>query len=197
MQTALTYQSHRDHVFAVSWSPCGRYIASGGRDRSVHVWEPERGQPLFVFREHPGYVLSVSWSPDGTLVASGCTAGTIYIWEATSGRILTTYTGHTRFVRSVAWSSDGRFIASGGDYGDSTVQVWEAATGHLYFVHRRQYRIFRVCWLPDSMRVASCSFDGSVQCWDALSGAPALTFQEHSGPVYALACSSDGSTIAS
>jgi WD40 repeat protein len=121
----------------------------------------------------------------------------IYVWETATGRILTAYTGHVRFVRCLVWSPDGRFIASGGDYGDNTVQVWEVASGRLYYTHRAQYRIFDVCWLPADMRVASCSFDGSVQIWDALTGANNLTFHGHSGPVYAMAGARNGTAIAS
>jgi WD40 repeat protein len=197
MQTALTYQGHSDNIFAVAWSPDGYYVASGGRDRTIQIWEPAQGQPLLTFRQHPGYVLSLSWSPEGAYIASGCTEGVIYVWEAMTGRILISYKGHTRFVRSLAWSPDGRLIASGGDYGDSTVQVWEVATSQLHYTHRQQYRIFSVCWLPASRRVASCSFDGSIQIWDALSGAHNLAFRGHTGPIYALACSPDGAAIAS
>lgn len=29
---------HRDEVFAVDWSPDGRGVGSGGKDRAVRVW---------------------------------------------------------------------------------------------------------------------------------------------------------------
>src|SRR5690242_21766415 len=102
---------------------------------------------------HEDCVLSLAWSPDGSYLASGDTVGVVHIWRVPTWRPVLTYGGHKRFVRSEAWSLDGRLIASGGDYGDSTVQVWEAQTGKLRFVHAEQYRIFSICWspIPDSM----------------------------------------------
>ncbi len=61
-------------------------------------------------------------------------------------------------------------IASGGDFGDSTVQIWAALSGNLLYTHKQQYRIFGVAWSPDRKRIASGSFDGSVQTWDAMTG---------------------------
>ena len=133
-QRALTvpgtrlYHGHSDNVFAVAWSPDGQYIASGSRDTTVRVWHAATGICEYIYRGHSYSLLSVAWSPDGRRVASGDTGGTVRVWEALSGEEIVVYHGHRRFVRSVAWSPDGRSVVSGGDFGDSTVQVWDAAT---------------------------------------------------------------------
>ena len=151
----------------------------------------------YIFRGHTHPVLSLAWSPDGRTIASGDTAGIIHVWEAATGAISVTYRGHARFVRSIAWSSDGTYIVSGGDYGDSTVQVWEAITGKHIFWHRSQYRIFGVSWEPRSFHIVSCSFDGSVQIWDAFTGEMMQNYRQHAGPVYAASWSPVAQYIAS
>ena len=52
-------------------------------------------------------------------------------------------------------------------------------------------------WSPNGMRIASCSYDTTVQVWDAASGNTLLTYRGHSGPVWSVAYSPDGKRIAS
>jgi WD40 repeat protein len=107
------------------------------------------------------------------------------------------YRGHKRFVRSLSWSPDGRSIASGGDYGDNTVQVWDAETGSPLFTHTDQYRIFAAPFSPIAPLIASGSFDGSVQVWSAFNGECTQEYRGHQGPVYAVAWSPDGTRLVS
>src|SRR5947209_13340359 len=142
----MNYHGHSDKVFAVPWSPDGNHIASCSRDKTVHVWDAASGTCRCIYRGHKNFLLSVAWSPDGKQLASGCTDGIVHVWHSLTADDIATYRGHTRFVRSVAWSPNGQCIASGGDYGDSTVQVWEAATGRPIYTHDKQNRIFATKW---------------------------------------------------
>ncbi len=117
------------------------------------------------------------------------------MWEAFTGANIVTYRGHTRFVRAIAWSPDGTHIASGGDYGDSTVQVWDAFNSKHVYTRNQQYRIFAVAWSGE--RIASGSFDGSVQIWDWYTGDTIFIYRGHSAPVYTAAWSPNGAYIAS
>ncbi|HLX58607.1 MAG TPA: WD40 repeat domain-containing protein [Ktedonobacteraceae bacterium] len=202
----LTYRGHSDYIFALTFSPDGAHVASASRDATVRVWHINQHvhnmdtEDITVYHEHgrdASSVLSVAWSPDGKYIASGDTTGIIQVWEAYPGKTMLTYHGHTRFVRGIAWSPDGQHIVSGGDFGDSTAQVWEALTGRHIYTHIRQYRIFAVSWEPRGRHIATCSFDGSVQLWDAYTGDVKLVYTGHSGPVYTSAWSPDAKLIAS
>ncbi|HAT44220.1 MAG TPA: hypothetical protein DCS90_03875, partial [Ktedonobacter sp.] len=59
------YQGHSDNVFAVAWSPDGRFIASGSRDNTVQVWNATTGTCSCIYNGHTHCLLAVAWSPDG------------------------------------------------------------------------------------------------------------------------------------
>jgi WD40 repeat protein len=74
--------SHRvwlDASWGLAWSPCGRYLASGGYD-SAEVWDAQSGATLLTYRGHAGDVSSVAWSPDGRWLVSSGVDGTAHIW---------------------------------------------------------------------------------------------------------------------
>ncbi|KAH7908232.1 WD40 repeat-like protein [Hygrophoropsis aurantiaca] len=54
-------QGHTDSVLALAMSPDGRYLASGGQDRRVGVWEVERGSWVGGFGGHRGWVASLAF----------------------------------------------------------------------------------------------------------------------------------------
>jgi Tol biopolymer transport system component len=102
-------------------------------------------------------------------------------------------------VLSVVWSPDGRHIAS--NYGDGTVQVWDAISGSTISTYRSEdiglaYDAPGVAWSPDGKRIAS-SHGGLVQVWDAATGNLKVTYRGHSDVVTSVAWSPDGKRIAS
>jgi eukaryotic-like serine/threonine-protein kinase len=67
---------------SITWSPDGRYIASGSDDGTVQVWEASSGRLLHRYTGHAGSVNAVAWSPDGTQLASGSGDCTVQIRQA-------------------------------------------------------------------------------------------------------------------
>jgi serine/threonine protein kinase len=66
----------------VAWSPDGTRIASGGRDKTVQVWDAVTGHAMFTYHDHSSWVYTVAWSPDGTRIASAGNDGTVQVWQA-------------------------------------------------------------------------------------------------------------------
>jgi len=160
---ALSVRS--DDAYALVWSPDGRYIASGGEDKVLRVWDAQTGESHAQLDGHSGYIHSVSWSPDGRLVASAGEDRVVRVWDAQAGQEHRQLIGQSGCAYSVSWSPDGRLIASAG--ADEVVRVWNAETAEP----QRQLQghtgcVASVSWSPDGRILVLKLDDGALEVWD-------------------------------
>ena len=68
-------------VTSVAFSPNGKQVASGSADKSVKLWNIEKGTCESTMTRHSGSVSSVVFSADGQWVVSGSMDKTIRLWD--------------------------------------------------------------------------------------------------------------------
>jgi len=113
------------------------------------------------------------------------------------GTTFHTYRGHHDIVLSVASSLNGQYIASASK--DTTVQVWDTATGGVHAVAYVGHTdaVTSVSWSPDEQYVVSGSNDKTVRAWKTADASNAFTYMSHTAAVNAVAWSRAGTRIAS
>jgi WD40 repeat protein len=153
----ILQSGHTKSANAVAFSPDNRWLASGGKDNLIKIWDLANGNVLRTLYGHTSNVNALAISPDGKLLASGSgdinderdlgafTQGgvvggsqdnTVRIWSVQTGQELQVLRGHELPVAAVAFSNDGRALTSvGGD----AIKVWDVSAGTELRSQKTQY----------------------------------------------------------
>lgn len=116
--------SLRNDRLKIPFPEANEYLASGGRDRSVRLWNIATQQCLNVFRGHENWVRSVILHPSGKYVISAGDDRTIRVMDLKSNRCLRTLeNSHSHFVTCLAMHHTLPIMVSGSV--DQNVNCWE------------------------------------------------------------------------
>lgn len=207
---------HSDSVFSVAISPDGKMLASGGRDRTVKLWNLTTGELLTTLTRHSSPVLSVDFSPDGQTLASASNMefhdGTIKLWDVGTGRLRQTLGSSLVSLRTscVAFSPDGQTLATG--HSDAAIRLWHHSSGKkLHTLRGHGWDVNSVTFSRNGRFLVSGGLDGAIMIWNWCNrerirtlnrpsnffGSLVAWFDSSVGSIRSVAVSPDGKTIAS
>jgi WD40 repeat protein len=171
-------------------------LASCGDDRTIKLWDLNRGECLKTLWGHQGWVQSIAVSPDSNMLASGSHDYTVKLWDWRSGECLQTLEGHIHRVKTVAFSPQGDLLASGSD--DHTIKLWEVATGVcLCTLVGHQDWVLAIAFSPAGDWVASASGDRTLKLWEVQTGECLRTLVGHDHRIRSVVFSPNGNRLAS
>ncbi len=184
---------HTRDVISLGFSPDGRRIASGARDKTIRLWDTETGNLLRTFQGHGEEVTSVAFSPDERWIASAARDKTVKLWETSTDAVQTlAIDSSERPV--VAFSPDGRFIATASL--DGSLNLWNVATLTQVRTFQTGGGVFSVAFSGDGKRL-SANQGKKIMVWEVETGKMVQTLDGHDLNVLSVAFSPDGRSVAS
>ena len=191
---------HRGYARAAAFSSDGRWLAIGGTDPDIVVYDRSSNDS-----EHPmtiplGGVTALVFSPDGrVLAASSSRHREILLWDLATGRELSHLRGHASPVFSLAMAPDGRSLASGGR-SDGKILIWDLASGQPRFqLEVPGSPVMALAYSPDGSLLASAGLcEIPIRIWDSNSGRLQRSIGSHSSAASAkvVSFSRDGRMLA-
>ncbi|KFY13021.1 hypothetical protein V492_03543 [Pseudogymnoascus sp. VKM F-4246] len=117
------YQGHVGAILCVAASQDGKFVATGGRDRRIVVWDAATLEPLRVFSQHRDSVTGLTFRRGTNQLYSASADRTIKIWSLDELAYIETLFGHQDEVIDVASLAQERCISVGAR--DRTARLWK------------------------------------------------------------------------
>lgn len=178
-------QEHRFKITCLDWSPDSCYLACGGNEGVVTIWNPATDAVLSyadhspeiahlppISRPQRREVYAVAWLPDARQVTSVGQDGCVRIWQAESGKtILTTYCEDVNDRFSYA---PGGSIAA---FPGTKAEMIASRYAHILMFNVQEERAMFsllhepsrtscLVWAPQGIPHLAACLRGQIQIWD-------------------------------
>ncbi len=166
-------------VHCLAMSSDGKWLASGGEDSAVHLWEVAGAKPAAKLTGHKDWVLCLAFSPDGKHLAAGAIDGTIRLWDVPGGKKIADLPHKAPVppktvppapipVRSLAFAPDGKALLYGA--ADGPIHIINPADGKtIRTLTGHTGAVTAIRFHPSGNLLATASKDRTVMLWNPAS----------------------------
>ncbi len=195
-------------VLSATVSPDGQTLAVGCADGMVHLWDI-RAQPAMnhaSLRTAARGVYSLAFAPGGKRLAVGTGDGHVHVWdgpwEKPPTEPATSHIGPTQPIFTLAFTPDGKTLVAGSHDGELKLYDPKAVPLKVRLAMQVHAQGVRAAAFEPTAKeqplLASAGMDGKLCFWRFGAAKPKLEnmLTSKSGPILALAFSSDGRSLA-
>lgn len=164
-------RGHQDWVVALRFSPCGRWLVSGGQDGHVLIHDARDGRFMASITGE-SRVVALAVTPDARHLAVSTEDGLLRLFDRSAeGDTGVTIQSGPHAVTAIEFSPDGTLMAWGDASGKVTVAPLGSSTLSGMFAGHHA-KINALAFSPDSLSLASGGADCELRLWRVQSRRP-------------------------
>ncbi|BGP17050.1 hypothetical protein JCM10213v2_005059 [Rhodosporidiobolus nylandii] len=197
----------RERVRSVAWNLDGRRLATGGQDKSLRIYLPEKAQdkalhfwdirqgskPTSTVETH-GDNITMTWSPDGKTIVLGNRTDRV-LWVDVESQQIVHREDMTRETNEAIFSHNGSLLITGVD-GAAHIRSFPSNTPvHNVEISNLPATVFDLD--PRGRYLAAGSNDTTLTLWETEEWTCVASSDSHDDPVRICRFSPDGNYIAS
>lgn len=152
----------------VAFSPDGQWLAAGGEDDQLRLFQARDGK-LHLKLRHDDGIDSLRWSPDGSILASGEETGVVRLWRMPEGKLLAQ--GKVEgAINELDFTSDGKLLLVVGD--KTGARLFETSTMKVVRTFHDNGSAPTIAGRisPDDQFVAVGGHEGKIYLWRLADG---------------------------
>lgn len=187
-----SFEGHEGAILAVSFTPDGKWVASGGEDGKICFWE--KTSLARCWQASPRPILALAFHPQEPKIACSNEHG-VTLWNYAEKRWIMSLDSPS-WVSCLSFDSSGQWLAFG-TY-DRSVVLWKMQgdeTTLLLAGHTQEITALAFC--PNNTKLVSASADKTMRLWDTRQGQCLLSLQGHTSVVTAVSFCKDGKMASS
>jgi glucose repression regulatory protein TUP1 len=141
------------YIRAVCFSPDGKFLATGGEDHKIRIWDIQAKRVCSMFTGHTSDIYSLEFSNNGRLLVSGSGDKSVRVWDMESNQLKSKFIIESTNIKDpgvtcVAISPDSRYIAAGSL--DKFVRVWDVQQDRILNIFEgHKDGVYSVAFSPD------------------------------------------------
>ena len=154
---------HSGSVDEIEFSPDGCYLASGGRDHAIRVWDVLRGREA---HKYTGFDHCITFSPEGRTLAWVGVDESVSLLNIEGDETVRFLRGQVGHIGKIAFNPTGERLASAST--DGTVKLWDVTTGQEMLTLKGQKIDGKgLAFSPAGWGLVATGGDGAIHLWDA------------------------------
>ncbi|MEO1206537.1 MAG: protein kinase [Pseudomonadota bacterium] len=163
-QPRHVFDAHESAVLSLAISPDGRYMASGGADRRVKLWNLDTLEPTRTYSRQKDFINTLAFSPDGKTLAAGNLRGDVIVGATRTRRLSRRLSGHRDSINAVTFSPAGSVMATASD--DGTIRLWDIAKRRtVKTLAGHTDKVTALEFTPSGQELLSVGKDGALRVW--------------------------------